>query len=470
MRSKVSLSPLVGRISNAEIPFVFDRILGVTGTLASLNEAERDILKIKYEIRNYSYIPSVFGDNRLDFAENSSAGTYASFSLCRCSLCVVLSPIDATDVILCTSKEDHFLELKHEIRRRRELLKRGIEDVIRPVMVFFDAKQTLLDFYESSYMQNFKAVTRTITESAPFDERMSRFQNATNRGAITLMIRDFGRGTDFKCHDKTLIDAGGVHVIQAFFSDDKSEEIQVKGRCARQGADGSYSMVINCDQLRRDLRINHEEVNIIRAGGLRWNRLNDIRNTLSKEKFKDRLAIVVSEEDLHYRTYACLMAMLKRERQSDVISFFEELNGVVGLKGAFAGGSKQAKESILTERRLRMDGFRELQQKRKMDDGPEDSEALMIEASFQQIEKARIRSLLSELDVVCHFDLLGVEFGATIHVIKEAYRILAIIFHPDKCKDEDAQAIFQAIGNAVDILLDGDRRADYIRERGASMG
>jgi len=35
-----------------------------------------------------------------------------------------------------------------------------------------------------------------------------------------------------------------VHVIQTFLSEELSEEIQIKGRAARQGQDGSYSMVL----------------------------------------------------------------------------------------------------------------------------------------------------------------------------------------------------------------------------------
>ena len=54
------------------------------------------------------------------------------------------------------------------------------------------------------------------------------------------MIREYGRGTDFKYYDSRLLLAGGAHVIQAFFSTEQSEEVQIKGRCARQGTEGSF--------------------------------------------------------------------------------------------------------------------------------------------------------------------------------------------------------------------------------------
>jgi hypothetical protein len=44
---------------------------------------------------------------------------------------------------------------------------------------------------------------------------------------------------------------GGVHVIQTFLSEELSEEIQIKGRTARQGENGSFSMVIPISSLEK---------------------------------------------------------------------------------------------------------------------------------------------------------------------------------------------------------------------------
>jgi preprotein translocase subunit SecA len=45
------------------------------------------------------------------------------------------------------------------------------------------------------------------------------------KGHITLFTKSFGRGTDFKCTNKIVLANGGVHVIQAFFSEELSEEV-----------------------------------------------------------------------------------------------------------------------------------------------------------------------------------------------------------------------------------------------------
>ncbi|KZZ87609.1 Heat shock protein DnaJ [Ascosphaera apis ARSEF 7405] len=61
-----------------------------------------------------------------------------------------------------------------------------------------------------------------------------------------------------------------------------------------------------------------------------------------------------------------------------------------------------------------------------------------------------------------YYDLLGVPPTATELEIKKAYKKQAIINHPDKNPgDEEANARFQAIGEAYQVLIDKDLRAAY---------
>ncbi|KAI5299145.1 DnaJ-like protein 1 [Ascosphaera pollenicola] len=63
-----------------------------------------------------------------------------------------------------------------------------------------------------------------------------------------------------------------------------------------------------------------------------------------------------------------------------------------------------------------------------------------------------------------YYDLLGVPPTATELEIKKAYKKQAIINHPDKNPgDEEANARFQAIGEAYQVLIDKDLRAAYDR-------
>lgn len=58
--------------------------------------------------------------------------------------------------------------------------------------------------------------------------------HAVNIGRIILLTREFGRGTDLNCRNSILDERGGLHVIQTFPSEERSEEKQIKGRTSRQ--------------------------------------------------------------------------------------------------------------------------------------------------------------------------------------------------------------------------------------------
>ena len=59
------------------------------------------------------------------------------------------------------------------------------------------------------------------------------------------MSSAYGRGTDFVIRNDNIKEKGGLHVIHVFLSLDESEEVQIKGRTARQNAKGSYDCVID---------------------------------------------------------------------------------------------------------------------------------------------------------------------------------------------------------------------------------
>src|ERR1700704_5415147 len=63
-----------------------------------------------------------------------------------------------------------------------------------------------------------------------------------------------------------------------------------------------------------------------------------------------------------------------------------------------------------------------------------------------------------------YYEVLGVERTATVEQVKRAYRKLAVQFHPDKNPDDPhAEEKFKELGEAYDVLLNGDKRAAYDR-------
>ncbi|KAI1333888.1 hypothetical protein F5Y15DRAFT_421356 [Xylariaceae sp. FL0016] len=65
------------------------------------------------------------------------------------------------------------------------------------------------------------------------------------------------------------------------------------------------------------------------------------------------------------------------------------------------------------------------------------------------------------------YNILGVDFDASIDEIKKAYRELALAHHPDKAGNTpEANGRFVEIGAAYEILSDADKRREYDRRNG----
>lgn len=60
-----------------------------------------------------------------------------------------------------------------------------------------------------------------------------------------------------------------------------------------------------------------------------------------------------------------------------------------------------------------------------------------------------------------YYDVLGVSKTANDDEIKKAYRGLAKKYHPDVCKDPDAEAKFKEVQEAYEVLSDSTKRQQY---------
>jgi len=209
--SKLALEFQCGSFSYAEIPKqqYFSSIMGVTGTLSSLSKAEQSIIEDEYNIKKKTLMPSIYGASKRKFLSKDT-GVVVEFDLNRY----------------------HQLILKDILDEQAN----G-----RAVLVFFESEAKLKEFVASSYgtqLQGVNIVTER-TENIPF-----YVSKASNAREVTFFPKVFGRGLDFVSRDQNVNKAGGIHVIQTFFSDFRSEEIQIMGRTARQEKDGRYKLII----------------------------------------------------------------------------------------------------------------------------------------------------------------------------------------------------------------------------------
>lgn len=64
-----------------------------------------------------------------------------------------------------------------------------------------------------------------------------------------------------------------------------------------------------------------------------------------------------------------------------------------------------------------------------------------------------------------YYDVLGLEPDCTLKDIKKAYRKLALLFHPDRVKEnkEESTVKFREVSEAYEVLSDENSRAEYDR-------
>ncbi|MFN7097405.1 MAG: hypothetical protein ACK4PR_07595, partial [Gammaproteobacteria bacterium] len=245
-----------GSFSYAEMPRSFDYIMGVTGTLRDLSQAEKEIIR-QYNITKYTYIPSIYGTNVREFVENRDTK-------------LIFRNQNQSDE---TYKADFFLAIQQTI----DPVLKEINGEKGAVLIFFESEKILEEFRHSDAMNYLKNDVRIMTEKMDPAMKEAGVKQATMAGQITLLTRSFGRGTDFSCDDQAVINRGGVAIIQVFLSKEKSEETQIKGRTARQGQKGSYKMILLADDLEK-LGVTKNDIDLMRTNGTDYKLLDKRRN------------------------------------------------------------------------------------------------------------------------------------------------------------------------------------------------
>jgi Mg-chelatase subunit ChlD len=244
----LSLHIPCGKFSYAEIPIernfrnraeaLFDCIMGVTGTLRfpslhsnvlgtleCLSQEEMQIVKEVCKLEDYTICPSMYGTSKVDFKHDR-------------------------DIFLTANCDDHLQTILDKIIDSHRA---GC-----PTIVYFDTR-TALNSFLTKYESRLQSVKVQVG-----DEKLLDLSNlvvkATEPGMVTLLLREFGRGLDFQSLDQAVEDAGGVVVIQTFFSTTLSGQIQVIGRTARQTKKGKYRLILEAQSLARQLEMTVKEI------------------------------------------------------------------------------------------------------------------------------------------------------------------------------------------------------------------
>mmetsp|Transcript_52111 Transcript_52111/g.118880 ORF Transcript_52111/g.118880 Transcript_52111/m.118880 type:complete len:467 (+) Transcript_52111:784-2184(+) len=250
-----------GNFSYAEMSDGYDRILGVTGTLQSLGNQEKKVIRDRFRIRDQTLTPSIYGVSNVQF---------------RTELDVHVEGDDAL----------HHRKIREEIVQTL-----GAE---RSILVFFKDDAAIKAWRDAGYAEGLEleVVTQETDNIDHFVKQAARASKAT------LFSRIHGRGIDFVSHDKALEAKGGIHVVQTFLSEEYSEEVQIKGRTARQGKKGSFALVLNAKDLVH-FDISEEEIDKARNAGTLYDLLHTKRNAFFAAEGEKREATVRTAKALH---------------------------------------------------------------------------------------------------------------------------------------------------------------------------
>jgi len=296
--SQLGVQFICGNFSYAEVPNDFACILGVSGTVSSLDKYEKDIIK-NFGINLQTVTPSIYGKSQLTW----NSGKH---------VCVL------------DNRQEWFQKIAVETAQ-------VIDEQKRAVLIFFEDEETMENFTESSY--GMPLLTRQPRAAIKVEQKMKTDKlnhvivKATMQGAITLLPRVFGRGLDFKVFDQNVRAAGGVHVIQTFLSSTLSEEIQIKGRTARMNAKGSYEMILCAEDLQKQYSVDITTLREREKQAQAYEYLADCRTSTAKQQITARQKQVQIAKSSHQHSRALLDALTEsRQNAASIINHLKTFN------------------------------------------------------------------------------------------------------------------------------------------------
>ena len=296
LNSEKSLRIRCCKLSFVEICKQFDALIGVTGTLCGLSKLQVDVVKETFGVNKFTYMPSIFGtENKLTF-----------------------NPI--RDIKLY-DKIDYYESLKDEIRMKLSDHAGGK----RCVFVFFENSSKLLKFYNCGEFGPLRDNALCMTEENNKAEKESIIKRACMSGAILLASKLFGRGTDFQVRDKIVANNGGPHVIQAFLSEEKTEEKQIQGRTARQGGVGSYSMILLKDEIQNKYNVSEKDINNAKRQESVYHLLDEKRSKYFQLRY-ERLGADAKIAAFQHQISERLITALMNGQDSQASQLLEKIN------------------------------------------------------------------------------------------------------------------------------------------------
>ncbi|KAL4506142.1 hypothetical protein ABPG73_016876 [Tetrahymena malaccensis] len=272
--------------SNLPLPPQYQNILGVTGTLQTLGDKYLDILK-NY-IQKTFIIPSIFGESKLQFEKKNLEISY--------------------------TKDDFYKNIMN-------ISKLFLQEQ-QPVIIFFKDNQELEEFQYSNYMEDYRETVLLLNQQQKYKDYV--IQKSCRQGQLTLCDKAFGRGTDFICQNTYINKQGGLVILQTFFSEEISEEFQIKGRTARQGNQGIFIQHLFYQDLLQTFGVSEKQLK--KHENDIYSFLNEQRNLLSQKNVKQMIVSSHQKQFYHEKTlnYQKYLLQNKKEEALNMLITFNQ--------------------------------------------------------------------------------------------------------------------------------------------------
>jgi len=329
--------------SYSEIPKKFDYIFGVSGTLRTLGREQKKMIADEYDIKKYTILPSVFGNNNLQFDKINNFYIESddiknlnenleeknnNDKICNDKKDEIDNndktiKVDETNDEVITNKitfngnTQYIFRINHEINKG--LMGHYSRKKIRPVLIFFRDINHLNKFLSTCNFpkENFNILSERLNEK----EIQKGIKDVSVNGKVTLATASFGRGYDYLITDKVLDADGGLHVIQTYLSDDMAEQIQIMGRTARQGKIGSYTLIIQYEELKKKFEITKET---LEKQNSKYEYVIKARDSQNEIIFKNNKDIMEQMKNIHLDSIK-LIELIKNNNLDD----FEEIKNQI---------------------------------------------------------------------------------------------------------------------------------------------
>jgi len=300
------------------IPKEFNYIFGVSSTFKSLSNYQKKNLFQEYKISRFTIVPSIYVDNSLN-------------------------PPRKTNYFIEKNKNDFYSRIK-------EVIENGYSEinsakVNKPTIVIFKDLEKIKEFQnffnnlqnEFSVLDKYKREFNIFHEKLKEEDIENLFKVVLNCGVQTLAEASIARNFDFIFRPNIINIEEGLNIVQTYVSENNEEENLIAGMSDLYGVHGSYSLIIQSDELNK-YGINDQTFQEIKNSNVNkytneYEMMIEKRNEYNETIFKNKIESLEQAIYIHQESKN-LIDFIKEKNQKEIESLILKFNQAKNLKGS----------------------------------------------------------------------------------------------------------------------------------------